>query len=158
MGRLKTLSSVIALVATVASGMVMAADNDTVIKARKSHMQLYAYNLGILGGMAKGKTEYNAELAGISATNLLTLSNMNNSSMWPQGSSQSDEGLADKTRALPEIWTTYPKVIDRHKELTAALEKFVTVAGKDLAGLRSGIGAVGEGCKGCHQDFRAAKK
>ena len=28
------------------------------VKARKAHMQLYAHNLGILGGMAKGEVEY----------------------------------------------------------------------------------------------------
>lgn len=158
MNIVKTLCSAAILVATLSSGVSVAADHDGVIKARQSHMRLNAYNLGILGSMAKGETEYNAELANIAATNLLTLTNMNNSSMWPKGSSQSDSGLSGKTRALPEIWTTYPKVIDRHKELTAALEKFVTVADKGLQSLRAGMKGVGTGCKGCHQDFRAAKK
>ena len=33
------------------------------VVARQSHMQLYAHNLGILGGMAQGKMDYDADAA-----------------------------------------------------------------------------------------------
>ena len=33
------------------------------IKARQAHMQLYAFNLGTLGGMAQGKIDYDADAA-----------------------------------------------------------------------------------------------
>ena len=40
------------------------------VNARHAQMQLIAYHTGILGGMAKGETEYNADMATAAATNL----------------------------------------------------------------------------------------
>lgn len=136
----------------------IAADVEDIIKARQSFMQVYKFNLGLVGNMAKGKAEYNAEIAQNAADNLLALSKMKNSPMWPQGSSKSDPGLKEKTNALPETWTTWPKASERHADLTKALEDFSMVAGKDLNSLRGGMKSVGQGCKGCHKDFRAEKK
>jgi len=154
---LKRCFSAIAIIVIVFSSNTIASDAEKAITARQAHMQTYAFNLGVLGNMAKGKTPYHADKAKTAAQNLLMLSSMNNASMWPQGSSQSDEGLGDKTRALAEIWTNFPKVMERHQVLTTELQHFVTIAGKDLASLKGGLGKVGAGCKGCHQDFRAAK-
>ena len=58
----------------------LAADVEDIIKARQSFMQVYKFNLGLVGNMAKGKTEYNAETAQNAADNLLALSKMKNSS------------------------------------------------------------------------------
>jgi len=44
------------------------------IKARQAQMTLYSFNIGILGAMAKGDVEYNAEDAGLAASNLAALS------------------------------------------------------------------------------------
>ena len=44
------------------------------IKARQSVMQLYAFNLGALGAMAKTAVPYDAEVANAHAGNLLALS------------------------------------------------------------------------------------
>jgi cytochrome c556 len=43
------------------------------IEARQSKMTLYAFNLGLLGGMAKGDIEYDAQAAGLAAKNLAAL-------------------------------------------------------------------------------------
>ena len=147
------------LISTMAFGTSLssAADIEKTIKARQSFMRVYSFNLGLVGDMAKGKSQYDAEIAANAAQNLLALVKMNNGPMWPKGTSNTDPGLSEKTRALPEIWTTYPKISERHKELKEALEKFVGVAGKDLASLRGGMKAVGKGCKGCHEKFRAEK-
>ena len=137
---------------------VLAADVEDIIEARQAFMQVYKFNIGLVGAMAKGEVEYNAEIAQNAANNLLALSKMKNGPMWPQGSSKADPGLKEKTNALPETWTTWPKVSERHADLTSALEDFVKVAGKDLNSLRGGMKSVGDGCKGCHKDFRAEKK
>ncbi|WP_158070102.1 cytochrome c [Motiliproteus sp. MSK22-1] len=148
------------MIATMAFGSSLssAADIEKTIEARQSFMRVYSFNLGLVGDMAKGKSQYDAEIAANAAKNLLALAKMDNGPMWPQGTSKEDPGLSEKTRALPETWTTYPKVSERHKELTEALEKFVNVAGKDLASLRMGIKDVGKGCKGCHESFRAEEE
>ena len=152
--RILITSTLIAMTGTTA----LAIDVEDTIKARQSFMQVYKFNLGLVGNMAKGKTEYNAEIAQNAADNLLALSKMKNGPMWPQGSSKSDRGLMEKTNALPETWTTWPRVSERHADLTSALEDFSKVAGKDLNSLRGGMKSVGDGCKGCHKDFRAKEK
>ena len=126
------------------------------VKARQAHMQLYAFNLGTLGAMAKGEAEYNAEAAAGAANNLLAAAKLDGSQMWPQGSDS--EAMAGKTRALPDIWTTYPKVTDQQKALIEALEKLAPAAGTDLESLQGALKAVGAGCGGCHKPFRAEKK
>ena len=54
------------------------------IKARKSFMQVSAFNLSILGAMAKGERDYDAELARTLSKNLHALSLLNNGAMWPE--------------------------------------------------------------------------
>ena len=76
--------------------------------------------------------------------------------MWPPGT---DNGAyAGKTRALPEIWTTWPEAGEKANALSEATAALAGVAGDGLGALRSKIGAVGQACKGCHDDFRAKKK
>lgn len=132
------------------------ADDDPIfdaIKARKSYMQVVKWNAGPLFGMAKGEIDYDAELAATLANNLLALSQLNNSTMWPDGSDNlSYEG---KTRALPEIWSTYPQVAEANQAWADAVAALAPAAGEGLDALRDKIGAVGDGCKGCHDDFRA---
>ena len=127
------------------------------IEARKAVMQLYAFNLGLLGAMAKGKAEYDPELAGAAAQNLLAVVEMNNSAMWPEGAGAAG-ALEGKTRAKPEIWSRYPEVGEKHRALTDALTKMAAEAGTGLDGVKANMGAVGKGCKGCHEPFRAPKK
>ena len=75
--------------------------------------------------------------------------------MWPPGSDR-DSGY--KTRALAEIWSTYPKVADAGKAMAEATGALVEAAGTGVDGLKGSMGDVGKGCKGCHDDFRAKKK
>jgi len=156
--KLKVILSALALTTVLGSGTIVAADTEQILEARQAFMQVFSFNLSLVGDMAKGKSEYDAEIAANAAQNLLALSKMNNDPMWPQGTSKDDPGLAEKTRALPKIWASYPEFSEKHADLTEAMEQFVNVAGKDLASLRGGMKAVGEGCKGCHENFRAKKE
>lgn len=128
------------------------------IKGRQAVMQVYSYNLGLLGGMAKGKSPYDAKIASAAANNLLATASMDNSTMWPAGSGADADGLKGKTRAKPEIWSTYPKVGEKGKNLKDALVKMAAEAGNGLDAVKANMGAVGKGCKGCHEDFRTEKK
>ena len=126
------------------------------IEARQSFMRVYAFNLGLLGAMAKGEVAYDAKVAAAAAGNLKILSSINAMAMWPKGSDNA--AMADKTRALPNIWAEFPKVAEADKALSAAVDNLASMAGKDLASLQAGIGAVGKACGGCHKPFRAEKK
>ena len=125
--------------------------NLNAIKARQGEMQLKSFNAGPLFGMAKGKIAYNAELASTLANNLLLQTKMDLGRAWPKGT---DNTAYEETDALPEIWSTYPEIAEKGKAYVKAVEELATVAGNGVDALKSKIGALGKGCKGCHDDFR----
>lgn len=140
--------SALMLSATVAE----AADLQKVVDARRGLMKQYGFNLGILGAMAKGKVEYDATKAAAAAHNLKLATSFDQSAYWPAGSSLDNIEL--KTEAKPEIWTTYPDVVEKGKAATAAAAALAQVAGNGLDALKGSIGDVGKSCGGCHKPFR----
>jgi cytochrome c556 len=125
------------------------------IKARQGEMQLRSFNLGPLFGMAKGKIDYDAEMAKTLAGNLKLMLDLDNGRAWAQGSD--NEKYAGETTALPKIWTTYPEISEYGKKYVMAVNELVAVAGDGQDALKSKIGAVGKSCKGCHDEFREKK-
>lgn len=125
------------------------------IKARQSLMSLQAFNIGLLGGMAKGEVEYNADAATAAATNLAALAKMDQSRMWPPGSDNAALG-DDVTEALPAIWAADSKIGDDAMALVEATAAMQTAAGEGLDALRGAIGPVGKACGGCHENYRKA--
>lgn len=126
--------------------------NLKLIKARQSEMQLKSFNAGPLFGMAKGKMDYNADLASMLANNLLLQTQLDMGRAWAEGTD--NVAYEGKTDALPEIWSTYPEVSEKGKAYVKAVNELAAVAGNGLDALKSKIGALGKGCKGCHDDFR----
>jgi len=126
--------------------------NLKLIKARQAEMQLKSFNAGPLFGMAKGKIEYNAELASMLANNLLLQTKLDMGRAWVKGTD--NETYFGETTAKPEIWTTYPKIAEKGKAYVKAVTELAAVAGNGLDALKSKIGGLGKGCKGCHDDFR----
>ena len=125
--------------------------NEKAIKARRAVMQLHSWYGGTLFAMAKGKIEYNAEAAATAAANLKMVVNADGSNMWPEGSH--NEAYPGKTRALEKGWTDYdPKY---HTAMVEAADAMAAAAGNGLDALRANIGAVGDGCSGCHDAYRA---
>lgn len=129
--------------------------NLKLIKARQGEMQLKSFNAGPLFGMAKGKVEYNAELAAMLANNLLLQTQLDMGRAWAKGTD--NVAYEGKTAALPEAWSTYPEIADKGKAYVKAVTELAPVAGNGLAALKSKISALGKGCKGCHDDFREEK-
>ena len=130
--------------------------NLKIIKARQSEMQLRSFNAGPLFGMAKGKIAYDAELAGKLANNLKTLLELDMGRAWEKGTD--NKAYPGKTRALPKVWTTYPEISKKGKAYAKAVGELAAVAGNGLDALKGEVGALGKGCKGCHDDFREEKK
>ena len=148
-------AAALALVIGATSHPVFAGEFDRPVKARKALMQVYVFNIGILGAMAKGKTPYDAKIAQAAADNLLAAVSMKNPTMWPKGSG--NDALGDKTRAKPEIWSTYPKVAEKSKAMKSAAAKMASVAGSGLDAVKANMKQLGKGCGGCHKPFRAPK-
>ncbi|UWQ16647.1 cytochrome c [Jannaschia sp. M317] len=123
------------------------------IAARHGMMNLYSLNMGVVGGMARGNVDYDADAAQTAADNLAALGMIDHETMWPAGTSTDD---VEGTRALPAIWTDragFQAEIDGFAEATQQLQ---AVAGDGLDALRGGVGAVGRTCGSCHDDYRAS--
>ncbi|MFK7753777.1 MAG: cytochrome c [Sedimentitalea sp.] len=123
-------------------------------KARIAQMKLYSFNLGLLGGMAKGAVDYDAAAAKGAAENLAALASMDQSRMWPQGS---DSDTLSTSRALPAIWMPGSKALEKAATMAETSAALAAVAGDGLDQLRGGIGPVGQSCGGCHDDYRKPK-
>ena len=140
------------LTAAVLGSAIAQESENAAIKARTSVMQLYAFNLGALGAMAKGEVEYDAEAASKAANNLVTLTQVDQSAMWPPGS---DNASDPTSRALPAIWENYPDVSAKGKAMSDAALAMQSAAGQDLDALRAAMGGLGGACSACHKAYRA---
>ncbi len=147
----------ITLTSVLLSGVVLADGHvNPAVTARQSLMKLYVHNIGLLGGMAQGKIDYNAGAAERAAANLAALATQDQSRMWPQGTDSFELGKA--TRAKPEIWSAGADVEAIHGDLMAATAALAEVAGKDLSALQGAMGPVGKACGACHKLYREPKE
>lgn len=150
----KLIAAALGLV--VVAGAASGAGNDdkaikNAIKTRQAQMQLYAYNIGILGAMAKGEAEYDAEAAQTAADNLAAVNGLKLGGVWIPGS---DNASVEGTRALPAIWAPGSDVGAKAGALKEALAGLQASAGGGLDALRASIGPVGKACGSCHEDYR----
>lgn len=125
---------------------------DGAIKARQSQMQLYAFNLGQLGAMAKGSVDYDADAAKAAAGNLVKLTSLAAGPMWLPGS---DNSAKTNSRALPELWQNFPDVGAKAKAAADAAVALEMAAGTSLEALQGAMGAMGGACGACHKAYRA---
>ena len=121
---------------------------------REGLMQNYAFNIGPLGAMAKGEIEYDAARAEMLAANIATLAQVSLAPYWVEGSSSAD--LPD-SRALPAIWENQEDVDAKRQDLFEAAQALQAAAPEGQEAFTQAFRAVGEGCGGCHEDFRKPK-
>jgi cytochrome c556 len=149
-----TLFSLTALAAMGAGIAATAQDLPAPVEARQGQFQLMALNIGVLGNMARGNTEYDAEAAQIAADNLVALSRLDQSFHWPEGT---DNFALDGTRALPAIWENLPDVGSKWQAFGAAAEGLAGEAGNGLDAMRAALGPVGASCGDCHDNYRQSE-
>lgn len=146
--------------ALVTAGVAIAGSHggNPAVKARQAHMSLFAFNLGTLGSMAKGETDYDAELAGKLAEDMVALSGMLAgpalSLYFPEGTAA---GEIEGTRAKPEIWGNMDDVAAKTSGLAEASVALASAASTDLASLQAAMGPVGKACGACHEDYRVPR-
>lgn len=124
------------------------------IKARQGEMQLRSFSAGPLFAMAKGKMPYDAAKAQSYANNLVKLLDIDIKRAWMKGTDNSVDDYSMETTALPDIWTTYPKIGKYGKKYKKAVKELAAVAGNGQKALKRKVGALGKACKGCHDEFR----
>ena len=155
--KVKALLVVAGLISSLTAGVVLA-DNHAKnpfawgIKARQAQMQIQAFNLGILGAMAKGEAEYNADSAVLAANNIVLAASIHQPQAWAPGS---DNSAVEGTRALPAIWQNFPDVGEKSAELQAAAKAMKAVAGNGKEAIGGAMARLGGACSACHKAYRA---
>ncbi|MEQ8334676.1 cytochrome c [Nisaea sp.] len=157
MQKIKTIVTGISFATALLVAAPVHADGhlEKAIEARQSLMKLYSFSLGQLGAMAKGTVAYDAAAASAAADSLAALAALDQGAMWPKGSDVA--AMPGKTRAMTEIWSTYPEVQSKSKALVDASMAMAKVAGDGLPALQGALGDVGKSCGGCHKPFRVPK-
>ena len=124
------------------------------IDARKAQMKLIAYNMGILGSMAKGEAPFDSAVATSAATNLSAVAKLDRATLWVEGTIQ---GEVPDTRAKSEIWSDATGFEKSATELENAADALIEAAGTDVAAIQAAMGAAGQSCKSCHESYRGPK-
>ena len=127
-------------------------DGNPAATARQAHMKLYAFNLDVIGAMAKGEVDYDAVAAQAAANNLLALAMMKQGAYWAPGTSTAE--LGNETRALPSIWEDGSRLDEIGVQLIEAARQLAAAAGEGQDELRGAIRGVGGTCSACHRSFR----
>ena len=64
--------------------------------------------------------------------------------------------MVSQSKARPEIWKDTAKVKDLAEKMQAEVAKLAVAAkGGDAKAIQAQVGAVGQSCKACHDDYRA---
>jgi cytochrome c556 len=124
------------------------------IKARQGIMAYRALNIGVLGAMAKGEAEYNAEAAQAAANNLVATGTLDESMLWPQGS---DNSANPMSTADAKAWTAEAEIGAKDEAFKTAAAAMAAAAGGGLDGLKEAMGPLGKSCGGCHEAARIPK-
>ena len=146
------ISSMVAVVATLGFGTAaLAQDFSGAVDARQGGMNIMALNIGVLGGMARGNAEYDAEAAQAAADNIAAVSMLDQRFYWPEGS---DSAAFEGSRALPAIWEDFAGVSEKGQAFGAAAAGLQAAAGNGLEAMQAALGPVGAACGACHDDYR----
>ena len=138
---------------SMTAGTAVYAQNDfsAQLKARQGQMRIMAINLGILGGMARGNIEYNAEAAQAAADSLAGVAMINQAPLWPEGSG---EDAIDGTIALPAIWENWEGFAKNWATFQAGAAAMQAGAAGGQSALGPLMGGIGGACQACHEQFQ----
>lgn len=135
------------LALVLVAGAAIAADgvtNPTVLE-REAVMKANGKAMGVLGGMASGKTPFDATAAAAAKADLIA------AAKTIPAKFEAKE-LDPKSTALPKIWEDWDDFTKDAAELVEAAESIDTAS---LDGVKAGVGKVGAVCKDCHTEFRS---
>ena len=116
------------------------------VKARMDGMSAIAENLKVIGSMAKGEKDFDAEAARIAAAAIAK-----HAADTPHlfEANETDP----KSEALPVIWEKFGDFTAKATQLeTIARELSVSIAGRE--DLKLALAALGQNCKACHSAYR----
>jgi cytochrome c556 len=139
-----------ALALLIGAGLAYAAlSGDEAITARKACMKSHGAGMGVMVPIIKGEKPYD-NAAVTEALGKMGAACANWNEFWPKDSMTS---TTQKTNALEAIWKD-PKGFEAAGTAYYNAEQAL-LATKDEASFKAAFGALGNGCKGCHEKFRA---
>ena len=147
----RTLAAASLAAALALAPAAFAQDFENQVGARQGQFKIMAVNLGVLGGMARGQMEYDAELAQAAADNIVAVTSLHQDFFWPEGS---DNVMLDTTRADPSIWDDNADFLAKWSDAGEAAVALQDVAADGQEGLGAALGALGGTCKACHDAHR----
>jgi cytochrome c556 len=150
MTRKATLSA-LCIAALVATGAYAQGAGDAAVKARQGQFNVILLNLMTLGGMARGRVDFDAEVAQSAADSLVAVSMIHQSALWPEGTDH--ESYSGTTRAMPSIWTDREDFLAKFEAFGVAAKGLQANAGS-LDGIRANMGPLGASCGACHEVHR----
>jgi cytochrome c556 len=155
--KFRSILSATAVIAATGLGTAAIAQDDELpfpVQARQGQFKMLGLNMGVLVGMARGEREYDAELAQAAANNVVTISQIDQSFHWPEGT---DNMSLVGTLALPEIWDNLPDVLEKWSAFGAAAEGLAAVAADGQEAMAAQIGPTFAACNACHDSYQASE-
>lgn len=121
------------------------------VDMRQSVVKLFAFNIGPISGMARGKVEFDAAVAARNARRIAALA-----PMLPEAFEAMDtRPYAVETEALPIIWDKFDEFKQKNDALIEAANEFAAIADRgDKAETLGALRNLGGQCGGCHDTFR----
>ncbi len=117
---------------------------------RQSWFALVASNFGPMASTVKGEMPWDQDRMERWANDLATLTSLDIMRGFADGS---DKGT---TRAKPEIWENKADFSSKLKDMTDAVAQLQqTVAGGDRKAIAEQVGATGNACKACHDEYKS---
>lgn len=117
---------------------------------RQSWFAMIGFTAGPLFSMAQGESEWNEQTLAGASKQLATLANLE----WRQGFAPGSE--KGTTRARPEIWENRDDFKSRMEDFREAANSLeAAVAGGERKAIMVGIGALGQACKACHDEYKS---
>ena len=141
----------LAIAAAVASITLAAVTGTAAIKERQKAMEDIAEAMKALGAIAQKQAPFDAAVVKASAE---TIANRLNTAadLFPDGSDKGDV----ETWAKPEIWSdreNFQKGLEKAAAAAVAMQSVT-----DEAAFGPALGALGNGCKTCHDMYRRPKQ
>lgn len=152
---MKRLLLAVAAAGGLAAAMPAAAQfqkPEDAIKYRQSVMTVMANHFGRVAAMAQGRVPFDAKSAADNAQIALEMSRL----PFVAFGEGTDKGMPH--RAKPEVWKEPAKFKASAEKMQGDMVKLEAAAKSgNLDAIKSAVGAVGQSCKGCHDDFRAER-
>jgi cytochrome c556 len=146
----KQFSSIILMSAMTISLAITSASADP-IKERQDKMKIVGKNMGIVGKMAKGQAEFDAQAA-LAAFVAMKEAADGYETLFPEGTETGGE-----TEAAPAIFSDRTGFEKKVADFEASLVKVTASAPANIAELGASVGAVGQNCGVCHKAYRVKK-